>query len=138
MRVWFPGSVLCALLSVSAGAQGYPDPAIASTIDRLFAAMRKSDTAAVRAAFLAGGRVIVMPGPEANSSSVRALSLDYDIYRAGALTQCGSNPVQLQKSDGVWKIVSMAFSSRTTGCPSHPPPNRVARGPVSSCRRASR
>ena len=57
-----------------------------------------------------------------SSGTLGNVWFDYDIYRAGALTQCGSNSVQLQKSDGAWKIVSMAFSSRTTDCPSHPAP----------------
>ena len=152
---------LCAtlvVLAASAGrAQARPDSAITATIDRLFDAMKKTDTAAVRAAFLAGGRVIVMPAANAPAERVTALSLDdfvkftgnnvpgswierawnpltstsgslgnvwfdYDIYRNGALTQCGSNSVQLQRSGAEWKIVSMAFSARNAGCPLHPPP----------------
>lgn len=148
---------LCALVPAPAPAQARPDSAITSTIDRLFDAMKRSDTVAVRTAFLAGGRVIVMPAPGAPADKLTALSLDdfvkftgnnapgswierawspvtstsgtlgsvwfdYDIYRNGALTQCGSNSVQLQRSGSEWKIVSMAFSARRTDCPSHPAP----------------
>lgn len=150
-------AILCGLVPALSLAQSRPDAGITGTIDRLFDAMKKSDTAAVRAVFLGGGRVIVMPATDASADKVTALSLDdfvkfagnnapgswierawnpmtstsgtlgsvwfdYDIYRGGALTQCGSNAVQLQRSGGDWKIVSMAFSARKTDCPSHAPP----------------
>jgi hypothetical protein len=156
-RVAFAAASLCLSLSLAAHAQSTPDPAITSTIDRLFDAMKRSDTAAVRAQFLAGGRVIVLPPLGAPADKLTALSLDdfvkftatnapgswierawnpvtstngtlgqvwfdYDIYRGGALTQCGANSVQLQRAGADWKIVSMAFSARRTDCPPHPAP----------------
>jgi hypothetical protein len=156
MRILLVAAIVSALLPAAIDAQIRPDAGIMSTIDHLFDAMRKSDTTAVRATFLAGGRVIVMPAPDANAEKLTALSLDdfvkftgnnapgswierawnpststsgtlgnvwfdYDIYRGGALAQCGSNSVQLQSVAGEWKIVSMAFSAQKTGCPSHEP-----------------
>ncbi len=144
------------LLSLPAHAQS-PDTAITSAIDRLFDAMKRSDTAAVRVRFLAGGRVIIPPAPNAPGDKVTALSVDdfvkfagnnapgswierawnpvtetsgtlghvwfdYDIYRNGARTQCGSNSAQLQRVGADWRIVSMAFSARNVDCAAHPPP----------------
>jgi len=149
-------AVLCAVLSGRGAAQATPDAGITSVIDRLFQAMKRSDTAAVRAAFLPGGRVIVMPASEttdkmtalslddfvkfaganppgswierawnpttATSGTLGGVWFDYDIYRNGAQTQCGSNSVQLQRVNSEWRIVSMAFSAQRSGCPAHPPP----------------
>lgn len=68
-------ATLCALTPVPAHAQA-PDSGITSAIDRLFDAMKRADTVAVRAAFLAGGRVIPMPAPGMSAEKVTALSLD--------------------------------------------------------------
>jgi len=145
-------------LSLPLAAQSTTDSSLTSTIDRLFDAMKRSDTAAVRALFLAGGRVITPPPPNAPPDRVTALAVDdfvkfvgnnppgswierawnpvtsvseglghvwfdYDIYRNGSRTQCGSNSAQLQRVGAAWKIVSMAFSAKTVGCASHPPPS---------------
>jgi hypothetical protein len=38
---------------------------------------------------------------------------------------CGVNSVQLQETTTGWKIVTMAFTSLTQGCPPHPAPTGV-------------
>jgi starvation-inducible outer membrane lipoprotein len=68
---------------------GSRDAQITAVVQQLFVAMKASDTAATRSAFVANGRVI---------------------------------PVQLQETTAGWKIVTMAFTSVTQGCPSHPAP----------------
>jgi len=60
--------------------------------------------------------VVRISGPLAD------LWFDYDVYRGSSLDHCGVNSVQLQETTGGWKIVTMAFTSVTQGCPSHPAP----------------
>ena len=133
------------------------DSQVTSVVQRLFVAMRASDTAATRSAFVANGRVIpINPGGQAAtlgqgltidqfvafvgrnapgvwierlwSPAVRTtgpladLWFEYDVYRGATFDHCGINSVQLQETITGWKIVTMAFTSVTQGCASHPPP----------------
>jgi len=128
------------------------DPVI-SVVERLFVAMRASDTAATRAAFIPAGRVLpIQSGVSTGGLSVDQfvafvgrngqgswierlwnpsqrvngaladLWFEYDVYKGATFDHCGANAVQLQQTGDGWKIVSMAFSSATQGCPTHPPP----------------
>ena len=56
------------------------------------------------------------------SGPLADLWFDYDVYRGSSLDHCGVNSVQLQETTTGWKIVTMAFTSVTQGCPSHPAP----------------
>jgi len=133
------------------------DAQITSVVQQLFVAMKASDTAATRSAFVANGRVIpVQAGAQAPSvgqglsidqfvafvarnptgswnerfwNSVVRISgpladlwFDYDVYRGSSLDHCGVNSVQLQETTTGWKIVTMAFTSISQGCPPHPAP----------------
>jgi len=71
-----------------------------AAIDRLFDAMRKSDTAAVRAAFLPGARVIPMSADN-SGTKVNALELDAFVRFAG------------QNAAGAWDEQFWSAASRT-------------------------
>lgn len=136
---------------------GSRDAQITAVVQQLFIAMKASDTAATRSAFVANGRVIPMQAGGQSGSLGQGLSIDqfvtfvgrnavgswverfwnpvvrmsgpladlwfdYDVYRGSALDHCGVNSVQLQETTAGWKIVTMAFTSVTQGCPSHPAP----------------
>lgn len=127
------------------------DP-VTAVVEKLFVAMRASDTAATRAAFVPAGRVLPI---QAGAAVGAGLSIDqfvafvgrsqswieriwnpsqrvsgpladlwfeYDVYKGATFDHCGVNAVQLQQTADGWKIVSMAFTSVTQGCASHPPP----------------
>ena len=133
------------------------DP-VAAVVEKLFVAMRASDTAATRAAFVSNARVIPVQAGAAPGSAAAGLSVDqfvafvgrnprgswieriwnpsqrvngaladlwfeYDVYKGTTFDHCGANAVQLQQTSDGWRIVSMAFSSATQGCPPHAPPN---------------
>jgi hypothetical protein len=136
---------------------GSRDAQITAVVQQLFVAMKASDTAATRSAFVANGRVIPMQPGGQSASLGQGLSIDqfvtfvgrnavgswierfwipvvrisgpladlwfdYDVYRGSSLDHCGVNSVQLQETTAGWKIVTMAFTSVTQGCPSHPAP----------------
>jgi hypothetical protein len=48
---------------------------------------------------------------------------DYDFHFASRFSHCGVDAVQLLKTPAGWKIVSIADTYETTGCPSRPPPS---------------
>ena len=54
------------------------------------------------------------------SGPLADLWFDYDVYRGTTFDHCGVNSVQLQETTTGWKIVTMAFTSVTQGCPRHP------------------
>jgi hypothetical protein len=127
------------------------DP-VTAVVEKLFVAMRASDTAATRAAFVPSGRVIpIQPGAAVGaglsvdqfvafvgrsqswieriwspsqrvSGPLADLWFEYDVYKGATFDHCGVNAVQLQQTSDGWKIVSMAFTNVTQGCGSHPPP----------------
>jgi len=47
---------------------------------------------------------------------------EYDFHLGDRLTNCGTDSVQLLNIGGAWKIVSIADTYRTSGCPDHGPP----------------
>ena len=148
---------VCVGVSMSHAQASGTDP-VAATVEKLFVAMRASDTGATRSAFLPAGRVIpIQAGAPGNSASA-GLSVDqfvafvgrnakgswveriwnpsqhvsgpladlwfeYDVYKGATFDHCGVNAVQLQQTSDGWKIASMAFTSVTQGCASHPPPS---------------
>jgi hypothetical protein len=82
-------SLLCQVACVTAllaphaiRAQSTDEAGLRSAVESLFTAMRKSDTAAVRAAFLPTARVIPMPA-DAASAPPNALNLDAFVRFAG-------------------------------------------------------
>jgi hypothetical protein len=146
-----------ALHAVAADAQTPTNDAVGAVVEKLFDAMKASDTAATRNTFLPAARVIPIQPGAAVSSSPLGLSVDqfvafvgrnpqgswiervwepsqhisgpladlwfeYDVYKGATFDHCGVNAVQLQQTASGWKIVSMAFTSATQGCASHPPP----------------
>ncbi len=40
----------------------------------------------------------------------------YDVHVAGKLTNCGIDHFDLVRENGMWKVMNITFSSRTTGC----------------------
>lgn len=42
---------------------------------------------------------------------------DYSFFLDGKLHHCGVNHFGLARVDGQWKVVSLGWTSRTTGCP---------------------
>ena len=46
----------------------------------------------------------------------------YDFYSGETFSHCGVDAFQLVRVDGVWKIVSIAFTRRNEGCDDAPPP----------------
>ena len=152
----FCAAILLSPVEASAQA-GSKESQITAVVQQLFVAMKASDTAATRSAFVANGRVIpTNPGGQALSlgqglsidqfvafvgrnaagswverlwnpvvrisGPLADLWFDYDVYRGSALDHCGVNSVQLQETTTGWKIVTMAFTSVTQGCPAHPAP----------------
>ena len=143
----------CARAAVALGQPSTADPV--ATIEKLFDAMRASDTASTRGALVPTGRVIpiqagagtgagltvdgfvafVGRNPHGSwieriwnpsqrvSGPLADLWFEYDVYKGTTFDHCGANAVQLQQTANGWKIVSMAFTSATQGCASHPPPN---------------
>jgi hypothetical protein len=156
--IHWPALAALLLFTGTTSAQtGSRDAQITAVVQQLFAAMKASDTAATRSAFVANGRVIPMQTGGQSASLGQGLSIDqfvtfvgrnaagswierfwipvvrisgpladlwfdYDVYRGSSLDHCGVNSVQLQETAAGWKIVTMAFTSVTQGCPSHPAP----------------
>ena len=147
--------IVAALACLHGGAAGSQtassDPA--AVVEKLFVAMRASDTAATRAAFVPTGRVIpiqagastaglsvdqfvafVGRNPQGSwieriwnpsqhvSGPLADLWFEYDVYKSTTFDHCGVNAVQLQQTADGWRVVAMAFTSATQGCPSHPAP----------------
>ena len=157
----FKFAMLLLLEAAVAVAQSPASDPVTAVVEKLFVAMRASDTAATRAAFVPTGRVVpIQPGVAAGSTNA-GLSVDqfvafvgrnprgswiervwnpsqrvngaladlwfeYDVYKGTTFDHCGANAVQLQQTSEGWKIVSMAFSSATQGCPPHSPPTSDA------------
>ena len=46
----------------------------------------------------------------------------YEFYLGDRFSHCGVDAFQLVRVDGVWKIVSIAFTRRNEGCDDAPPP----------------
>ncbi|MEE8156311.1 MAG: nuclear transport factor 2 family protein [Phycisphaerales bacterium] len=46
----------------------------------------------------------------------------YEFYMGDRFSHCGVDAFQLVRVDGVWKIVSIAFTRRHEGCDDAPPP----------------
>jgi len=70
-------------LGVSAGGAQTPDNAVTAVVERLFAAMRASDTAATRAVFMPAGRVIPIQASAAGNSTALGLSVDQFVAFVG-------------------------------------------------------
>ena len=154
---WAPLGALLLSAGTARAQTASRDSQITAVVEHLFVAMKASDTAATRSAFVGNGRVIpVQAGAQSasvgqglsvdqfvafvgrnavgswverfwnpvvrNSGPLADLWFDYDVYRGSSLDHCGVNSVQLRETTGGWKIVTMAFTSVTQGCPSHPAP----------------
>jgi hypothetical protein len=131
--------------------------AVVAVVQRMFDAMRARDTAAVRAVFEPGARLVGMRVRANGDTVVQTLSVDqwvsfigrdsrgewlerafepevrldatlatvwaaYDFHLAGKFSHCGTDAVQLLRLPQGWRIVSIADTYRTTGCPRRAPP----------------
>lgn len=133
-------------------AQSTEERAVRAAVEQLFSGMRTRDTAAVRAVFEPGARLVGIRTPASGSPRLQSISVDqwvaaigrdtrgvwnerafepkvfvdgtmatvwaaYDFRFDDKPTSCGTDSVQLLKIADAWKIVSIADTYRTTGCP---------------------
>jgi hypothetical protein len=132
--------------------------AVVAVVQRMFDAMRARDTAAVRAVFEPGARLVGIRVRADGDTVEQSLSVDewvafigrdtrgewlerafdpevridgtlatvwagYDFHLGGRFSHCGVDAVQLLRLPQGWRIVAIADTYRTTGCPRRPPPS---------------
>ena len=131
--------------------------AVLAVVDRLFAAMRTKDSAAMRQLFEPGARLVGMRTRPNGETILQAQSwerfaafnatdkrewierpfnpevrvrgtlatvwAEYDFHFGSTPSHCGVDAVQLIKTSAGWRIVSIADTYETTGCPSRPAPS---------------
>jgi Putative lumazine-binding len=140
-------SELAAGLRVSQSAE---EKAVLATIDALFAAFEKGDSAAMLRQVYPDGRVTASGIRGDGTSNLRPQSwamfadritpqrafrerianatvhVDDDIALVWApfvvrvgdkVSNCGIDHFDLVRENGVWRVMNLTFSSRTTGCP---------------------
>jgi hypothetical protein len=131
-------------------AQTPEEKAVVATVQHVFDAMAKSDTAGARAFLIPEGRVIATRanGAVSNMSqeefairlgagertrlermwnptvhvrgNVAQVWAEYDFHLDGKFTHCGVDVFTLVKVSGEWKIAGIAYTIETEGCKASP------------------
>lgn len=126
------------------------EKAVVEAVQKVFDAMLAKDAAALEAAFVQGavlaavrddGRVAVTPAGGWQAGIVKAegallermwspkvfidgnlatLWAPYDFHRGGKFSHCGTDQVTLVRQDGQWRIVSLAYTMKRSGCEPSP------------------
>lgn len=142
--------VLAAAAALQILAAQTPERQVAEAVKRVFDAMAAKDVAVLEAAFVPDavlaavrddGRVVTTPASRWAASIVKAegallermwspkvlidgdlaaLWAPYDFHRAGKFSHCGTDQVTLVRQDGRWKIASLAYTVKRTGCEPSP------------------
>lgn len=154
MRILLLFSLAATCAAQSAGSAS-AERQVVEAVQRVFDAMAAKDAAALDGAFLPGavlvsvrddGRAATTPASGWQASIVKApdallermwspqvlidgnlatLWAPYDFHRGGKFSHCGTDQVTLVRQEGQWKIASLAYSVKRTGCEASPlgPPN---------------
>lgn len=123
---------------------------VVEAVQKVFDAMAAKDVAALQAAFLPGavlaavredGRAATTPASDWQAGIAKApdgllermwspkvliegnlasLWAPYDFHRAGKFSHCGIDQVTLVRQEGQWKILSLAYTVKRTGCEPSP------------------
>jgi hypothetical protein len=149
MRILFLIALSAAAAAQTAAAQT-PEKQVVEAVQKVFDAMAAKDAVALEAAFMPGGvlaavredgRLVITPAGGWQTSIVKAegallermwspkvfidgnlatLWAPYDFHRAGKFSHCGVDQVTLVRQQGQWKIVSLAYTMKRTGCEASP------------------
>ena len=139
---------LCLGLPLAAGAQGTEERDVVAATEKLFEAMRARDAVALRARLHADARIIsvkpngdlavrtgeewirgiaaspVIPDERMRAPEVRiagplaTLWATYTFHRGKEFSHCGVDAFQYVRGGDGWRLITIAFTSRTTGCSS--------------------
>ena len=151
--------VVCACAGSSprtAAAPTADEREVLAVVERLFAAMRAKDSAAMRQLFEPGARLVGLRTRPTGEVVTQALGWErfaaftasdrrewierawnpevrvrgtlasvwseYDFHFGDQPSHCGVDAVHLLKTAAGWRIVGIADTYETTGCPKRPPP----------------
>ncbi|HEV3486748.1 MAG TPA: nuclear transport factor 2 family protein [Vicinamibacterales bacterium] len=150
---------LYVVLPLSAAAHGAEDRDIIAVTEKLFDAMRARDAHALQALLHADARIIsvkpngdlavrtaeewirgiaaspIVPDERMRAPEVRidgpfaTLWATYTLYRGKEFSHCGVDAFQYVRGGEGWRLITIAFTSRTTGCNSGDQPAGAANVP---------
>lgn len=142
--------VMAALAAAQTPGQAAAEKQVVEAVQEIFDAMAAKDAAALDAAFLPGavlvsvrddGRAATTPAGAWQAGIAKAegallermwspkvlidgdmamLWAPYDFHRAGRFSHCGVDQVTLIRQQGQWKIASLAYTVKRTGCQPSP------------------